>query len=148
MAIAKALEPKERAAARERKAHDGRPGKLPERRTGDTPDKVAAHTIQNRCAEIKLRAERRAGEVLAETEKHPAGRPARNRLHDATNSPQLADLGITKMQSHRWQAVAAGRSRFLSSCRFSTRFCLLLPVFLDHCRLSPPDDLPTCTGCR
>ncbi len=61
MAIAKALEPKERAAARERKAHDGRPRKLPKRRTGDTPDKVAAHTIQNRCAEIKLRAERRAG---------------------------------------------------------------------------------------
>ncbi|MCZ6752769.1 MAG: hypothetical protein O7E51_13200 [Acidobacteria bacterium] len=59
VAIAKALEPEERAAARERKAHDGRPRKLPERRTGDTPDKVAAHTIQNRCAEIKLRAERK-----------------------------------------------------------------------------------------
>jgi hypothetical protein len=43
-AIAKALEPKEREAARERQAHDGpRSGKLPERSTGRTRDKVAAY---------------------------------------------------------------------------------------------------------
>ncbi len=103
MAIAKALEPEERAAARERKAHDGRPRKLPERRTGDTPDKVAAHTIQNRCAEIKLGAERRAGEILAGMEKNKG---AATSLHRARAIPRLKDIGITEKQSHRWQAVA------------------------------------------
>ena len=69
-----------------------------------------ANFIPPNCAEIKLRAERRAGGILAKTEKHPAGRPTRNRSHDVTNSPKLADLGITRMQSHRWQAVAVRRS--------------------------------------
>lgn len=61
--------------------------------------------MQNQCAVIKLRAERRAGEMLAEMEKHQGGRP--NQSHDVTSSvATLADLGIEKMQSHRWQRVA------------------------------------------
>ena len=64
--------------------------------------------MQNRCAEIKLRAERKAGELLADRDKHPAGRPAENRFHDATNlPPRLTDLGISKSQSSRWQSVAS-----------------------------------------
>jgi N6-adenosine-specific RNA methylase IME4 len=55
---------------------------------------------QNTAAEIRLRAERRAGELLAEMPKHD-GNP---RLHDAT---RLADLGIEKTQSHRWQRIAS-----------------------------------------
>ncbi len=40
-------------------------------------------------------------------EKHPAGRPPENRSHDVTDlPPTLPDLGITKMQSHRWQQEA------------------------------------------
>lgn len=67
----------------------------------------AGTEAQNRCAELKLRAERRLGEELAKAEMHPAGRPAENRSHDVTDlPPTLSDLGITRMQSSRWQAVA------------------------------------------
>ena len=52
------------------------------------------------CAELKLRAERKAGEMLRAMPKHN-GDP---RLHDAT---RLADVGVTHIQSHRWQQVAA-----------------------------------------
>jgi DNA modification methylase len=65
---------------------------------------------QNAVAEIKLRAERRAGELLAERDRPPVGRPPQNTSHDATYStpkpPTLADLGITRSQSSRLQAVA------------------------------------------
>lgn len=60
--------------------------------------------MQNDAAEVKLRAERRAGELLAEINKHPG---AATRLHDATSlPPTLDDLGIEKTQSHRWQQIA------------------------------------------
>jgi hypothetical protein len=55
---------------------------------------------QNAAAEVKIRAERRLGELLAEMPKHN-GDP---RLHDAT---RLSDLGIEKTLSHRCQAIAA-----------------------------------------
>ena len=64
---------------------------------------------QNLMAEIKLRAERRAGEILQDMEKAPAGRKPENRSHRATDlvtPPTLAEVGITKSQSSRWQAVA------------------------------------------
>lgn len=64
----------------------------------------AALEMQNQCAEIKLRAERRLGELLAALPKLHGARPADAGSHDVT---PLADLGIGKMQSHRWQAVAA-----------------------------------------
>ena len=58
--------------------------------------------------EIKVRAERRAGQMLAEMPKHPAGRPSVNRSHDATDlPPTLDDIGINKTQSSRWQKLAA-----------------------------------------
>jgi hypothetical protein len=65
--------------------------------------------MQNRCAEIRIRAERRAGDMLKEMEKHPPGPiPVKDRLHDATNlPPRLDDLGISKSQSSRWQAIAS-----------------------------------------
>jgi len=47
------------------------------------------------------REERRAGELLRGMEKHPPG-PSPVRSRDVTDS----DLGITKMQSHRWQVLA------------------------------------------
>ena len=49
-------------------------------------------------------AERRAGEILVGMEKQGPGEY--QRLHDVTVSPKLSDLGITRMQSHRWQAGA------------------------------------------
>ncbi len=58
--------------------------------------------------ELQLRSERKAGAFLADMEKHPAGRPPENRSQDVTDSiPRLADLGIEKMQSSRWQAEAS-----------------------------------------
>jgi DNA N-6-adenine-methyltransferase (Dam) len=63
---------------------------------------------------IRLRAERRAGELLAEMQKakgaagNPGGRGAKIvRSPDATaQSPKLSDLGISKTQSSRWQQLA------------------------------------------
>lgn len=65
--------------------------------------------IQNQAAEIKIRAERRAGEMLGEIEKNPGGRPSENLSHDVISYfplPTLPELGITAMQSHRWQLEA------------------------------------------
>lgn len=60
--------------------------------------------IQNDAAELKLRAERRGGELLAVMEKQN-GRPSKEkRSHDVT---VLKDIGIEKMQSHRWQRIAS-----------------------------------------
>ena len=62
--------------------------------------------MQNYCAEIKLRAERRAGEMLRAREPHPPGPEPEDRSHDVTYPPKLDDLGINKSQSSRWQKIA------------------------------------------
>lgn len=60
--------------------------------------------IQNQCAEIKLRAERRAGEILKEMELK-AGNPLW--LPEETIvTPKLSDLGISKKDSSHWQLEA------------------------------------------
>ncbi len=60
--------------------------------------------MQNECAEIKLRAERRAGELLGENpDIHPGG-DRRPLSHDVI---KLSELGISLMQSHRWQMEAS-----------------------------------------
>ena len=62
--------------------------------------------MQNACADIKLRAERRAGEMLAEMEKHPGGDPTPS--HGVRGSPpKLSDLGISYKESSRWQLEAS-----------------------------------------
>lgn len=64
--------------------------------------------MQNDAAELKLLAERKAGALLAEMEKHPAGRPSNNRSQAATDfPPTLAELGIGRDQSSRWQIEAS-----------------------------------------
>lgn len=60
--------------------------------------------MQNKCAEIRIRAERRAGEMLREMEKQHGARDGKTESHHVT--PLLSDLGITKMQSSRWQEIA------------------------------------------
>jgi hypothetical protein len=59
--------------------------------------------IQNYAAEVKLRAERKAGKVLAECKLWGGDR--RSKSHDATL--KLSDLGITRDQSSRWQLEAS-----------------------------------------
>jgi hypothetical protein len=66
-------------------------------------------SAERRACEIRLRAERKAGQLLAESEK-AKGRPPANRSHDATDyrgAPTLADLGISKSQNSRYQQLAA-----------------------------------------
>jgi hypothetical protein len=64
--------------------------------------------ITNMCAEIKIRAERKAGTLLAEMPKQTGGDATRARLQGATElPPSYKDLGIEKTQAHRWQQSAA-----------------------------------------
>lgn len=60
--------------------------------------------MQNMAAEIKLRAERKAGEMLAAMEKRKGGTPKKLVSHDET--PALDDIGVSRTQSHRWQRIA------------------------------------------
>jgi len=71
--------------------------------------KAAAAGLEaaNAAAEIKLRAERKAGEMLAGMEMRDGGDAARARSQAATElPPSLDDLGLTKDQSSRWQREA------------------------------------------
>jgi DNA modification methylase len=66
--------------------------------------------MQNMCAEIKLRAERRLGEMLREA--NTSARREANLLRGRTmqlrdDAPSLTDLGISKSQSSRCQMIAS-----------------------------------------
>src|SRR5712691_11771607 len=61
--------------------------------------------VLNRCAEIKLSAERRAGEILLDMEKNKGARGKGVHFRDES-APTLAELGISQVQSHRWQKIA------------------------------------------
>ncbi|MGH7962976.1 MAG: hypothetical protein ACRERD_14285 [Candidatus Binatia bacterium] len=56
------------------------------------------------ASELKLRAERKLGELLAELPKQHGARPPDAGLHHET--PTLNDAGVSKIQSHRWQTIA------------------------------------------
>ena len=58
--------------------------------------------VQNKAAELKLRAERKAGEMLAEMKLHGGDR----RSDVSGDRTRLEDLGISKDQSSRWQLLA------------------------------------------
>jgi N6-adenosine-specific RNA methylase IME4 len=59
--------------------------------------------IQNQCAEIKLRAERRAGEMLKGAKLNGGDR--KSVLRD--ERVKLKDAGVSYTESHRWQRVAS-----------------------------------------
>jgi len=77
----------------------------------------------NAAGAIKLRAERKAGEMLAGMEKQKPGEYKRSQA--ATVSPSLEDLGIKKDQSSRWQREAAVSEdtfeEYLASCQSERR---------------------------
>lgn len=92
----------------------------------DIRDKAAAMAAYARQAqdkellqwatEIKVRAERRAGEMMRDTEKNKGskgqllGRDSSGgtmMLPPENNTPTLADMGISKNESSRWQKLAA-----------------------------------------
>ena len=59
--------------------------------------------MQNHCAEIKIRAERKAGQMLLDQDKNKgAAAPAEERDH----IPRLREMGISYSQSSRWQSLA------------------------------------------
>lgn len=58
------------------------------------------------ATEIKVRAERKAGQILAGMPKAQGELRNSSWSHDATTT-KLADLGINKTQSSRWQKLAA-----------------------------------------
>lgn len=68
--------------------------------------KAASDSLQaaNAAAEIKLRAEWKAGEMLAAMKKNPGGGD-QSTGNGVLPVPRLEDLGIDKMQSSRWQRV-------------------------------------------
>lgn len=72
--------------------------------------KAASDSLEaaNAAAEIKLRAERKAGEMLAAMEKNKGGRPAEKTTGTVPEvlAPSLSDLGIKEDQSKRWQREA------------------------------------------
>ena len=67
-----------------------------------------------KATEIRMRAEIRAGQLLREMGERgerdlggtPAGKPLGSR-EEPSAPPTLADLGVTKKQSHKWQKLAA-----------------------------------------
>lgn len=67
---------------------------------------------QNMIAEIKLRAERKAGKLLKDMTKAKGGQPYQEKtstgdtMSPVEPPPTLADIGISKKQSSRLQAVA------------------------------------------
>jgi hypothetical protein len=60
---------------------------------------------QNRAAEVKIRCERRLGQLLEPMDKNTGARGKGVPFHDE-RTPRLQDLGISYNQSHRWQTIA------------------------------------------
>lgn len=86
---------------------------------------------ERKACEIRLRAERRAGEMLRDMEKAKGGRPENNPSNDATGFAKektLDEIGISRDQSSRWQKLAA------------------VPVQEFEQALSDPETKPTTTG--
>ena len=62
---------------------------------------------EQKACEIRLRAERRAGQLLAARMKAKGGQPKNPSQHASTSPAALANLGISHDQSARWQKLAA-----------------------------------------
>lgn len=86
--------------------------------------KIVGESLEaaNDAAEVKLRAERKAGEMLAGIDN---AKPGRKELGNSVLPNSLEGLGIDKMQSSRWQREAAVDEEtfesYLASCREEQR---------------------------
>lgn len=77
--------------------------------------------MQNDCAEIKIRAERRAGELLKQNGRKKGETNKKIMCHDGTLSPTLKELCIDPKQSMRWQVIAGIPERVFEGHIESTR---------------------------
>ena len=97
---------------------------------------------ERRACEIRLRAERRAGELLREREKARPG-PKPSELGSATqpnSALSLDDLGISKRQSHTWQRLAeVPQERFEKALADPTR----RPTTVGIIRAASPSPKPS-----
>jgi hypothetical protein len=80
----------------------------------DTAERAAVYARQAQDTELiksatalRVRAQRRAGEMLALTEKATARVVGARREPTRNGAPTLAEMGITKKQSSTWQALAS-----------------------------------------
>jgi len=104
----------------------------------------ASLEAQNTAAELKVRAERKLGVLLKETDLAQGKRNdlvvSLNQVHD---KPTLRDLNIEKTQSHRWQTIAelpeADFERHLAETKEQQKECRR---DLTKARASPEAALP------
>jgi len=75
--------------------------------------------IVNDAQEIKIRSEIKAGEFLKTMEKQN-GRPSSKRLQGVT---LLSEMGIQRIQSHRWQKKTAFALLYFSYVAVPQRLC-------------------------
>lgn len=74
--------------------------------TGLAADVVkAANDAANDAAAVRIEAQAKAGEILALMPKHPPGPDRAQNVGDLP--PTLAEIGVSDMQSSRWQQVAS-----------------------------------------
>ncbi len=68
------------------------------------------YEAETRAAEIRIRAERKTGQLLTNEEMAKGGgdatKPKEHRSYDTTTAKTLDEIGISKDQSSRWQKLA------------------------------------------
>ena len=62
--------------------------------------------MERQACEIRLRAERRVGQLLKVMDKAEGGRPTDKTCHDTGQVSTLPELGISRNQSSQWQKLA------------------------------------------
>ena len=90
---------------------------------------------QNHATEIKLRAQRRAGEILQSMEKNTGAMGIGSnqfevRLQPTTAPPTYSDLGIDKRDAHIWQTLAAMPGALI---KFSRKITCIIFTFALQC---------------
>jgi hypothetical protein len=75
------------------------------------PDHLEIFEAERKAAEVRIRAERRAGELLIEMkqngERQKQGEYKKSNDTTFCTAPKLSDLGITRDESSKWQQLAA-----------------------------------------
>lgn len=71
------------------------------------------YEAERKCALVRVRAERKCGQMLAEMNKAKGGQPYQSgnstgsNLEPVERPMTLAEMGVSKKQSHEWQKLAA-----------------------------------------